>query len=110
MWRVFLFGGDRVIWRVSSGRSAAWLAHQTGGLGVAGSNPVAPIYSRKKAARRETSGFLLLWQGIRREGVVQFESEKNDFEGYGKGIGATVTPVISSLHSPARYSSKEVPP
>ena len=26
-----------------SGRSAAWLAHQTGGLGVAGSNPVAPI-------------------------------------------------------------------
>jgi hypothetical protein len=25
-----------------SGRGAAWLAHQTGGLGVAGSNPVAP--------------------------------------------------------------------
>ena len=29
------------------GRSAAWLAHQTGGLGVAGSNPVAPM---KRAA------------------------------------------------------------
>ena len=25
-----------------SGRSAAWLAHQTGGLGVAGSNPAVP--------------------------------------------------------------------
>ena len=30
----------------SSGRSAAWLAHQTGGLGVAGSNPVAPTSNR----------------------------------------------------------------
>ena len=27
-----------------SGRSAAWLAHLTGGQGVAGSNPVAPIF------------------------------------------------------------------
>ena len=27
---------------IFSGRSAAWLAHQTGGLGVAGSNPAIP--------------------------------------------------------------------
>ncbi len=29
-----------------SERSAAWLAHQSGGLGVGGSNPLAPTISR----------------------------------------------------------------
>ena len=28
---------------INSGRGAAWLAHQSGGLGVGGSNPLAPI-------------------------------------------------------------------
>ena len=34
---------------VVSGRGAAWLAHQSGGLGVAGSNPVAPTSPPPKA-------------------------------------------------------------
>src|SRR4029077_6133765 len=32
--------------RIQSGRSAAWLAHLTGGQGVGGSNPLAPIFAR----------------------------------------------------------------
>jgi hypothetical protein len=45
------------ILRDSSGRSAAWLAHQTGGLGVAGSNPVAP--TERVAAIGDPFSFLL---------------------------------------------------
>src|SRR6202021_2924493 len=38
-------GAARLRCALPSGRSAAWLAHLTGGQGVAGSNPVAPTVS-----------------------------------------------------------------
>src|SRR5579884_1102497 len=47
---------------IFSGRSAAWLAHQTGGLGVAGSNPVAPI--RMKALRWPHRRAFLFFQSV----------------------------------------------
>ena len=44
--------------RSPSGRSAAWLAHLTGGQGVAGSNPVAPTGSAARRAARTAAGRL----------------------------------------------------
>jgi ribosomal protein S18 acetylase RimI-like enzyme len=44
-----------------SGRSAAWLAHQTGGLGVVGSNPAAPIFGEAESC--PASGSADLWWG-----------------------------------------------
>src|SRR5580658_2138632 len=38
--------------RQGSGRSAAWLAHLTGGQGVGGSNPLAPTGSGEVQSRR----------------------------------------------------------
>ncbi len=40
-----------LIYENASGRSAAWLAHWSGGPGVGGSNPLAPtIYQRMEHA------------------------------------------------------------
>ena len=38
-----------------TGRGAAWLARLTGGQEVAGSNPVAPIFARKRAKIEQVS-------------------------------------------------------
>src|SRR5580658_5176780 len=44
--------------RQGSGRSAAWLAHLTGGQGVGGSNPLAPTTRNHWSFRCSASRFL----------------------------------------------------
>ena len=55
-----------------SGRGAAWLAHQSGGLGVAGSNPVAPTLFRPVGSGRFLGQTVLAGFWARRLGCRGF--------------------------------------
>ena len=67
-----------------SGRSAAWLAHQTGGLGVGGSNPLAPLLTAHSLVQKGTTK-------MRQWVQPNLTVPRVDQAGWGRRGSATVT-------------------
>ena len=48
----------------ASGSGSAWLEHQTGGLGIAGSNPVFPTICTQSTFEKKV--LFLFWDSLRK--------------------------------------------